>query len=463
MRAPIYFLALPAAVSLLLLVVHREQIRYLLFIAASLFFAISTFIIRIDPAGDTVFYEIVMNSEYFFLGRSFIISEDDISLVQIVYFYNAIWGMFAYFFRKYDRIIPLGLLFSAMLLSAYAVTPFLYAGLIISLAVILSIPLLVGHQNKLTNGITRYLLLQILALPFILLAGWFLAGGEITPVNPEQLVQAALLLGLGFILWLGVFPFHSWVPLLYREARTINLGYILQLLIFINFLIVLKFIDGFSWLRQYTIYFQALLLLGAIMEVLGALGILFQRNLKDINAYALLHLIGVMMTSLGVYLFSEGTVLAHTFLVFFVSFIFMHISLEYIDVKDKGFHISSLAAGDWYLPAMAGYVYGLLSLAGIPLTFGFAPTQRIYQVLANANQYYFWAIFISKLAIAITSMRFIKRIFHNTKDFCQLIPKKTNEWFFVFFLLIVIIAAIFQNFAYNWFGQLINGFGNLIQ
>ena len=96
--------------------------------------------------------------------------------------------------------------------------------------IIMSIPLLVSANTKKKTGITRYLIFQTLSMPFVLLAGWFLAGGEVAPVNPEQLAQATLLLGLGFVFWLGIFPFHSWVPMVFEETSIIESGYVFQLL-----------------------------------------------------------------------------------------------------------------------------------------------------------------------------------------------------------------------------------------
>ena len=53
-----------------------------------------------------------------------------------------------------------------------------------------------------------------LAMPFILFAGWLLAGVESSPGDIELVVQSATLLALGFSFLLAVFPLYSWIPLL---------------------------------------------------------------------------------------------------------------------------------------------------------------------------------------------------------------------------------------------------------
>ena len=278
MSAPVLWILLPAFLSIILFLNNKTEYRFYVFVLFSFFLTILTILIRIDPAGDIPFYQFSIRSDLNILGRSFILTQNDLFLVRLIYFFNTIWGIFANFYRRQNRAIPLGLLFSAMLLGAFSVFPFLYAALIIALSIILSVPLLVGNRTRNLTGISRFVIYQVLALPFILLAGWFLAGGEISPVNPSQLIQAALLLGLGFVLWLGVFPFHSWIPMLHRESDGINAGYVLILLISITFLVILKFIDGFSWLRQYALFYQAMLLLGIIMAALGAVGVFLDRK-----------------------------------------------------------------------------------------------------------------------------------------------------------------------------------------
>jgi NADH-quinone oxidoreductase subunit N len=463
MNAPIYWIFLPAAISIILFVTPQERTRYLFFVAVSTFFALSAFFIRIDPDSEVAFFEFTMSSELRILGRSLILKEEDKFLLQVIYFFNALWGIISYFFRRYSRVVPLGLLFSSMLLAAYAVTPFLYAALIIELAIILSVPLIHANHQEGSRGISRYMIYQTLALPFILLAGWFLAGGEITPVNPDQLVQATMLLGLGFILWLGVFPFHSWISLLYRESETINLGYFLQLLIAIAFLVMLKFINGFSWLRQYGIFFEGLIVLGAIMEWLGALGLSFQKNLKAINGYALLHMIGMLMTTLGVYTYGGFIILPHMFAIYFIALSLLHISLEYIYLNDRNKKIDLSLKEDVNVLAILGYAYGLLSISGMPLTIGFAPVQWTYQTLASNHIFAFYALIGSKILVSITSIRLIKLINEKPIKIQTQLPKKVIDWVFLIFLALIMLAGFFPNFLYVSFEQLMSGFENLIQ
>jgi len=235
MNAPITWIISPAVVSIILFFIKNRKIRGYFYIGISIVFAVLTVFIKIDLIGERRLLSIAVSSNLNILGRNFILLENDKYLIFLVYFFNAAWGFTSIVFNKSARFIPFGLMYTAFLLAAVSVEPFLYSALIIEVAVIMSIPLLVNSRTDRKNGISRYLIFQTLAMPFILLAGWFLAGGEINPVNPEQLVQATLLLGLGFIFWLAIYPFHSWVPMIFDETDPINSGFIFLLLKLVYF------------------------------------------------------------------------------------------------------------------------------------------------------------------------------------------------------------------------------------
>jgi formate hydrogenlyase subunit 3/multisubunit Na+/H+ antiporter MnhD subunit len=463
MSAPVLWILLPAFVSIFLFLNNKTPYRFLIFVLFSLFLAISTFFIRIDPAGDIAFFQISIRSDLNVLGRSFILTQNDLFLVRLIYFFNTIWGTCANFYPRQNRVIPLGLLFSAMLLGAFAVFPFLYAALIIALSIILSVPLLVGNSTRNLTGISRFVIYQILALPFILLAGWFLAGGEISPVNPSQLIQAALLLGLGFVLWLGVFPFHSWIPMLHREADGLNVGYILILLISITFLVILKFVDGFSWLRQYALFYEAMLLLGIIMETLGAVGVFFQKDLKEITGYAFLHMIGMLLVSVGIFPLSGIHIFPMMLAEFFIAVSLLYLVMEYLKNDDSEADMRISRSTDWNAIAVIGFVFALLSISGMPLTTGFPPVQWIYQLLARTNGAFFITLIFSKVLIAISAMRILKIVYQQSPQLGQLIPRTGRDWFMVIVFVIIVLSGIFPQFIYSNFDQLVTGFQNLIQ
>src|SRR4030042_5111535 len=204
------------------------------------------------------------------LGRSLVFTTGLKTTAILFYGALGIWSLSLYIFKLRSNIVPFGLTFIGLLIAALAVEPFLYSALIIEIAVIVSIPIVANAANPRIKGVSRYLIFFTIGMPFVLLAGWYLAGGEISPVNDEQLIQAALLLGLGFVFWLAVFPFQSWVSLLAEETEPIEGFFILTILPMAIAVLLMKYLNGFAWLRGFDTVFQALRLFGLILIVIGS-------------------------------------------------------------------------------------------------------------------------------------------------------------------------------------------------
>jgi hypothetical protein len=95
---------------------------------------------------------------------------------------------------------------TGLMVASLAVEPFLYAALFIEMAVLLAIPLLTSIYSPPGRGIVRFLIYQTLAMPFILVTGWLLAGVEASPGDLALAAQSTSMLGLGFAFLLAVFP-----------------------------------------------------------------------------------------------------------------------------------------------------------------------------------------------------------------------------------------------------------------
>jgi uncharacterized membrane protein YhdT len=185
--------------------------------------------------------------------------------------------------------------------------------------------------------------------------------------------------------------------------------------------------------------------------------------LKAINGYALLHMIGMLMTTLGIYTYGGFIILPHMFAIYFIALSLLHISLEYIYVNDRNKKIDLSLKEDVNVLAMLGYAYGLLIISGMPLTIGFAPVQWIYQTLASNHIFAFYALIGSKILVSITSIRLIKLINEKPIKIQTQLPKKVKDWVLLIFLALIMLAGFFPNFLYVSFEQLMSGFENLIQ
>jgi NADH:ubiquinone oxidoreductase subunit 2 (subunit N) len=271
-----------------------------------------------------------------------------------------------------------------MLVAAISVEPFLYAALIIEMAVLLSIPFLTTPQHKPAKGIVRYLIFQTLAVPFILFSGWLLAGIGANPGNLALVQQAAILLGLGFSFLLAIFPFYTWIPLLAEESHPYIVGFLFWMLPTATLFFGLGFLDRYSWLRDAPALPAILTTIGALMIISGGILSAFQRHLGRIMGYATIvetgfSLLALSMgsrTGLGIFfLLLVPRTLSLCLWAFTLSILREHapgLSLE--DVKGMG-RIWPFAA--------SGLVLANLALAGLPLLAGFPAHQAIWEGLAH--------------------------------------------------------------------------------
>ena len=463
MNAPFLWIIIPSIISILLLIIKNEKIRNITYLAFSLGFLLLTLVIKVSVLGDDLLpFEI--SSTLNILGRSLIIREEDIFLVQIIFSLNLFWGIAILVLSKNSWIIPFGFIYSGFILGAVSVEPFLYSALIIEIAVILSIPLMINNFRSGKTGIMRYLIYQTMAMPFILLAGWFLAGGEIIPVTQEQLIQASVLLGLGFVFWLAVFPFHSWVPMVFEESDPINTGFILIIQQTFSFLLIIKYLNGFAWLRNFDLFFQAFRFLGLIMVVFGAIGYFFQKKVTKMIGYEFLYSTGIILISIsfantrGIGLF---TTLIGSRLFGLPMFIWVLSSFE--EKVDK---LSLLNFGEVVKAApVAGavFIYSLLSLAGMPLTIGFPPLQTMYQYLAVDHVPTLVLLIMGTGLKTIVVFKFIRNILNEGITAKDKLVLNTENIFMFLSLVLLILIGIFPKFALEPFNNLANSLDVLLR
>jgi len=233
------------------------------------------------------------------LGRRFVLDPGDRSFLALIYGIGAFWFFGTRMAGAHRHFIPIGMAVLALMVSAMAVEPFLYAALVMEIAVLLSIPMLVPPGRVVGQGIVRYLIFQTLALPFLLFAGWAAAGVEANPTDSRLLGQAVIFLGLGFAFWLAVFPFYTWVPLLSQETHAYETGFIFGLFPSMVLLMMLNFLDNFAWLRAYPLLPVGLQLCGALMVVTGGIWAAFQKTLPRLFGYAVILESGFALLSIS--------------------------------------------------------------------------------------------------------------------------------------------------------------------
>jgi NADH-quinone oxidoreductase subunit N len=320
------------------------------------------------------------------MGRSLIIQDSVRSLVALIYGSLTVWFVVMPFTSTTRRFTSFSLAITSLLIAALSVKPFLYASLLIEMAVLFSIPLMVPLGSSIGRGVIRFLVFQTLSMPFILFSGWLLAGIESNPGNINLVQQAAFLVGLGFIFLLGIFPFYSWIPLIGDEVSPHIAGFILWIFPTIALVFGLGFLDGYPWLRELPGINSILLVAGMMMVVFGGFLIMFQKHMGRAMGYMVMMETGFSILSIT----TRGDTGLDVFLLFLVprilGLLLCSLSLEVLIMNSYSLQIDDLKGILRIYPFTAsGILFSAFSILGLPLLAGFPPRQALWHGLATTS------------------------------------------------------------------------------
>jgi len=212
LSTPILWVILPLIIAIIVSIFHNQaRLGIILTTAASFGLAMLAAFFPENLIIELGSLVVVFEESLGILGRSITLTYNILPFISFIYAITGLWTLISGIPGTPKFFRPISLAITALLTAALGVEPFLYAALLIHLAVLVSVPILSPEGKKLRPGILRYLILQTMALPFILLAGWLLSGVEALPSDSPLVLQSAIILGLGFALWLGVFPFHEFL------------------------------------------------------------------------------------------------------------------------------------------------------------------------------------------------------------------------------------------------------------
>lgn len=285
MNAPTLWIIFPLAVGIFLLFIDNQRILSLLGGSLAVTLALMAQFIPIEVALRAGSFSFRIDAALTILGRSLIIGPAEGPLLALIYGAAALWFFGAEASRAATRMVPLGFMVIALMVASIAVQPFLYAALFIEMAILIAIPMLTSIHHPPGRGVLRFLIYQTLAMPFILLAGWLLAGVEASPGDLALTAQSAAMLGMGFAFLLAIFPLYSWIPLLTEENSPYIVGFLLWILPTVTIIFGAGFLDRYSWLRSSPQLTLALRSVGLLMVVTGGTFAAFQRHLGRIMAY----------------------------------------------------------------------------------------------------------------------------------------------------------------------------------
>jgi NADH-quinone oxidoreductase subunit N len=386
MSAPVVWIFIPLVLAGVLLLVDNARVTFIAASLLTLFLTLAAWFLPIDVSLTIGGWSFKLVPSLQILGRNLTLTSADRSFLALIYGSTFFWFVPTATLQIARRLIPLGLAITSMLIAAISVEPFLFAALIIEMAVILSIPLLATPQSKPARGVVRYLIFQTLAVPFILFSGWLLAGIGANPGNLDLVQQAAILLGLGFSFLLAVFPFYTWIPLLAEEAHPYVVGFLFWMLPTASLFFGLGFLDRYSWLRDAVALPAILTTVGSLMVISGGLLAAFQNQLGRIMGYATIVETGFSLLALSLGNQKGLGIFLLLLVPRTLCLGLWAVSLSVLRQKAPGLRLEDVKGMGRSWPfATSGLIFSNLALAGLPLLAGFPAHQAVWEGLARGS------------------------------------------------------------------------------
>jgi NADH-quinone oxidoreductase subunit N len=407
MSAPILWIITPAALAaLLLLILRDERATAIIGSVISALLALTAFLLPIDTAYSIGALTFKISPSLDILGRRLSLTTADQPLLALIYGAAFVWFAAAAVVDLARRLVPLGLAITAALVASLAVEPFLYAALLIEMAVLLAIPMLVTPRQAPGRGVLRFLIFQTLAMPFILFSGWLLAGIEANPGNSALILYAAILLGLGFAFLLAIFPFYTWFPLLVEETPPYIAGFILWTFPTAALLFLITFLERYTWMRTSPVLPSILAYTGILMVATGGVLAAFQRYLGRIMAYGMIIETGFSLLALSLNSLAGVSLFFALFLPRLISLTGWAFTLTILQKKSSSLKFSDVKGlGRVYPFASIGVALANLSMVGLPILAGFPIRQALIEALGHQSVGLTIWIFLGSTGLAIAAAR----------------------------------------------------------
>jgi formate hydrogenlyase subunit 3/multisubunit Na+/H+ antiporter MnhD subunit len=325
------------------------------------------------------------------LGRTLAIRSSDQMPLILLFIIAAILFLLGWLVSEDWTYVPVGLGILALLTAGLLIRPFVFAGLAFVAAAALGTIMAQAERSgqTSTSGALRYLVVNTLALPAFLGAGYVVSqANNISDVTAQAAAYgpAVILLCTGLILIFGAFPLYTWTHLVSKEAPPMAVAFLATVASGAACFLFLALLQDFTWFRDSTDMASLIKIVGVVILLLGGLLGWAQHSFGRVIACGISVEIGCMLI-----LLSHGTALSVETLAF--DLLARALSLG---VLGLGVTLIQRVAGSDEFADITGFgrqhawaaiaiAAGGLSLAGVPGTVGFVSRWAAARVIGQTD------------------------------------------------------------------------------
>ena len=441
MSSPILWIVVPGIVAFVLIFLSRYRIVSLVIaIVSALILAGLAWGLRIGEVITFGPWAFKIQEQLTIAGRSFVISNLDRPQIALFYFVLAYWFIGAFVISTPPLFIPLGLASVAVLIAALAVQPILYAALLIEVAILLYVLMLTPIGESVNRGVLRFITFQTLGVPFFLVAGWFLSGIELEAGNSQDIVRAAIFLGFGFAFHLGIFPLHSWIPMLTETAHPYIATFVISTLLSVGILFPVGFMQRYPSLYENINLLEILRLIGILMVLVGGVWAAFQRHLGRILGFAMILETGRTFLAISLPEGSQMIFALYISRILALGIWALSLSILKAHSGDLRFHAAQ-GLGRRFPIIAAGLILAQFSLVGIPVLGGYPIYMILWEQLADFGVWVNLIAILGSAGLMVGGLRSLAVLVMGPEDITT--PEDAREDFFSNVIILIGLSVIF--------------------
>jgi formate hydrogenlyase subunit 3/multisubunit Na+/H+ antiporter MnhD subunit len=348
--------------------------------------------------------------------------------------------------------IPVGLIMLAIVCAALMIRPFQYAGM--SFVIIGALGALMIQADRSGDGSTagarRYLIVNALALPMFLGAG-YMADRAATVSDPSLVaaayLPAALLAVIGIGLVAGALPLFTWIHPIAQDAPPLTTAFMMTIGVGAAGFLLISMLAELAWLRNATDARTLIDIGGAASLAIAAALAWAQRSLARIYACGALATLGSAL--LAINLWSPQGVEAASFAVLarMLSLGVFGIGMALLRERcqsDEFDDIRGAGSREPWLTLAVGV--GGLSMAGLPGTIGFVASWAVARSI-SANAEMIALIAVAGISIAIGVIRALGALFDGVSHPTTVLAdqERSERWTVGIGVMLTLVLGLFPS------------------